>query len=785
MVSTSSSAAGTTPARSRTSPAPRPTLGESDWILWDHAMVRTAGFPVDGPSRLADEPLALVADEIAVAGPAGDEQRALFEVLWHRHAETRLAEAAAIAQDAQFLLAVTWQNRKILENAVHPFLAQIARGDARSRKLRLREQVIAAYWQRYCLKSESIGFFGPTTWASVGGPGPLVATAHGPSLVDQASVHFECWPIDRLARMLERDYDLRPWLTPRRAPHVRVGDGFVLLPDGTKETVDRLTQAVLSGADGRTPAADLAARLVAQASATAPEQVLQMFAELRRKGWLIWKLELSPTVRPETELRSFLAGVGSPTRIPALTWLDALQQARDAVTDAVMDSERLAPALAALDQTFVEATGLSATRHDGLTYAGRTLVYPECRRDLTVSLGQGLVDAMAPLALILDSIRWMLHRIGEAVMKLVNATYEDLVARSTGVPNAVMLWLACTPLLGGQLKAVAEESLAELQKRWQSILRIPEGTALATFRLEEIRRAAAGAFSSPPASWTDARWCCPDVMIAAESEGAISEGRFQVVLGEVHAAVNTVDYCSMVPLHRRPEELMACVDADHPDPRLMVALPQESRPRLTVRSHPALVRDIDHRLVLMPHIPIPRRGRVHLGADVAVVSDAEGLHLVLPDGSQFGVMDLFSNAIRSEVAQAFDLYPPGYRPRVVINRIVIARERWSFPAADMGFAQQPDEADRFIGCRAWMREHRLPRRVFIKSPLETKPFYVDFASPAFVELLVTAARRATRASADIQLSVTEMLPDTNEAWLADAEGHRYVAEFRFVAFDTR
>jgi hypothetical protein len=37
----------------------------------------------------------------------------------------------------------------------------------------------------------------------------------------------------------------------------------------------------------------------------------------------------------------------------------------------------------------------------------------------------------------------------------------------------------------------------------------------------------------------------------------------------------------------------------------------------------------------------------------------------------------------------------------------------------------------------------------------------------------------------MQLSITEMLPDTNEAWLADAEGHRYVAEFRFVAFDTR
>ena len=75
--------------------------------------------------------------------------------------------------------------------------------------------------------------------------------------------------------------------------------------------------------------------------------------------------------------------------------------------------------------------------------------------------------------------------------------------------------------------------------------------------------------------------------------------------------------------------------------------------------------------------------------------------------------------------------------------------------------------------------------MFVKSPLETKPFYVDFTSPIFVELLATATRRATRAGADGQFSVTEMLPNTDEAWLADANGDRYAAEVRFVAFDTR
>ncbi len=748
-------------------------------------MLRSAGFPVQGPLRLADEPLARAADDLATPGPDSAGLRSHYAELWRRHEAVRVAETAAIAEDPTFRLALTWQNRKILDNAVRPFLAQVARGDSRTHKMRAREQVIAAYWQRYCTKCESIGFFGPTTWATVGGQGAAMATSHGPSLVDHSAVFFEGWPVDRLARTLERDHDLRLWAAPRRAPHVRARDGMVLMPDGVRESIDPLSQYLLDAVDGRTPAVDLAARGAAENPGMTPEQILTVLGDLHRSGWLIWKLELSPTVRPEADLRAFLDRLEPAVRVPALVRLEAMERARDTVSAAFMDAEGLGEALAELDRVFVEATGSAATRNDGQTYGGRTLVYPECRRDLTASLGDGLVDALAPLALVLDSIRWMLHRVGDAVLQLVRRSYADLVARGTGAPSATMLWRECTPILGGQLAAIAGQCLAELQRRWQAILPIPAGAASATFRLDDIRAAAADAFAAPPAGWTDARWCSPDLMIAAESEEAIREGRFQVVLGEVHAAVNTVDYCSMVPLHRQPEQLMACVDADHPEPRLMVALPRESRPRLTVRSHPALVRDIDHRLVVLPHVPIPVRGRVHLGADVPVRADEGGLHLLLPDGSRFDVLNLFANAIRAEVAQGFDVYPPGERPRIVVDRMVLGRRRWSLSAADMGFAQLPGEADRFAGCRDWMRRNELPRRAFVKSPLETKPFYVDFASPAFVELLVTAVRRAAREEPDARLAMTEMLPDVDEAWLTDADGHRYVAEFRFVAFDTR
>lgn len=779
-VSTDPAVVATTPPIPRPPSAVRPKLANSDWTLWNHAMLRSAGFPVEGPLRLADEALASAADDLA-----GDEQRRHFEALWRGYTEARVAETVGIAADPTFRLALTWQNRKILDNAIEPFLAQTARGERRTHKMRAREQIIASYWQRYCTKCESIGFFGPTTWASVGASGPVVAASHGPSLIDHRAVFFEAWPVDRLARTLERDHDLRRWMAPRRAPHIRTEGDTVLLPNGGRERIDTLSHYLLSKVDGRMRAADLAAAAAADHPTTTPEQVLQTLAALHRKGWVIWKFELRPTVRPEAELRAFLDGLEPAVRRPALARLDALEQARDAVADAFLDPERLGPALAALDEVFVETTGAAATRNDGQTYGGRTLVYPECRRDLAAGFGPGLVDAMAPLTLILDSIRWLLHRVGESVLALVRVAYDSLVARHHAPPSAAMLWTACTAILGGQLSAVTGEALAELQRRWHSVLRVPADARSVEFRLDDIRQAVAHTFASPPARWTDARWCCPDLMIAAQSEDAIRAGRFRLVLGEVHAGVNTVDYCSMVPLHPRPEDLMACVDEDHPQSRLMVALPQESRPRMTPRSHPVLIRDTDHRLVVMPHVPIPVHGQVHLGADVPVLSDADGLYLSLPDGSRFGVLDLFANAIRGEVAQAFDLYPNGKRPRIVVDQMVIARERWWLRAADLDFANIPDEAERFAGCRAWMRRYGLPRRVFVKSQLETKPFYVDFASPVFVELLVAAVRRAAREGTDVHLGFTEMLPDLDEAWLTDAAGRRYVSELRFVAFDTR
>jgi hypothetical protein len=73
--------------------------------------------------------------------------------------------------------------------------------------------------------------------------------------------------------------------------------------------------------------------------------------------------------------------------------------------------------------------------------------------------------------------------------------------------------------------------------------------------------------------------------------------------------------------------------------------------------------------------------------------------------------------------------------------------------------------------------------VFVVSPAEPRPFYVDFDSPVYVNILAKAVRRLARQDPGGRLTVTEMLPTPDQTWLTDDAGNAYTAELRFVAVD--
>ena len=132
---------------------------DEDWSLWRDFAVRSSGFPVEG---------------LDAFGP--DE-------------EARLAE---VARDPLFREAVAWQSRETLARSVDK-LATGAPGSPSKRRGWL--DGVASYWQRYCSKNDSIGFFGPLAWGSFG---EETAVRSG-ALERERVVHVETWAVEAVA----------------------------------------------------------------------------------------------------------------------------------------------------------------------------------------------------------------------------------------------------------------------------------------------------------------------------------------------------------------------------------------------------------------------------------------------------------------------------------------------------------------------------------------------------------------------------------------------------------
>jgi len=113
----------------------------------------------------------------------------------------------------------------------------------------------------------------------------------------------------------------------------------------------------------------------------------------------------------------------------------------------------------------------------------------------------------------------------------------------------------------------------------------------------------------------------------------------------------------------------------------------------------------------------------------------------------------------------------------VYDKLVVKRRSWRIACEQLPQAEQPSERlDSFLVWRAWAQRKHLPRYVFVKSPAEPKPIFVDFENPFSLEMLRTIAKDG------VLLQVSEMKPAPDELWLEDERG-RYCCEFRtsFVA----
>jgi hypothetical protein len=505
----------------------------------------------------------------------------------------------------------------------------------------------------------------------------------------------------------------------------------------------------------------------------------------RRAGYLTWSFEGPRELHPESTLQHRLEGIDDPSlRARATARLAEIVSAAADVGAAAGAAEAMEPAMARLEETFTRITGIASTRADGQMYAARTLVYEDCRRDVSAVIGAELLGRLGPpLTLVLHAARWAIHELSRRHAAALGEAF-DALAGSARAPVGLGTFLSRTTLFGrasGTLSAIDLEVRAELQRRWAALLSPPPGARRVFYRGRDLQAAVRRAFDTPaplPSSW--ARYVSPDVMIAAASVDAIQRGAYQLVLGEIHI-VNTLLQGVFIDQHPCRETLLRSVALDCPEPRVVWIGPKDTTPH---RVHYYIgPNDFGYTGTRDPS-PLPPARTLRI-ADL-VVADVDGTLMVRTrDGRQrFSCLEFFGTPTMRTGSSVFSVLPPSpHRPRIVIEDLVICREQWQVAAAEIGFAARGDDLDRFVECQRWAYGLGLPQFVFVKMPTERKPTYVDFASPLFVDLFARYVRALQRKDPASLVTITEMLPAHDETWLTDAAGARYTSELRLVAVD--
>ena len=471
-------------------------LPGGDWRVWKCVCLRGAGFPAQEVLKLASRACVVAADELAAAedevepakrslveslnrrrSSAGPDtlpalERALKQVRkgkppkmadleeearpdaerFYRAVQNRegakaqyrsvFADAVLdlskriyeIAGSDRFREAVLWQNRHAYRTSIEVLLSK-SNMAARSSKHRQHEAMVANYLQRYCVKNDTIGFFGPVGWASfVEGP-EVMTVKPGNELLASRNIYFEGWCIDALAESLSRIKSFRPWIEPRRMPFIRQSGTFVHIPYEKPLRLDDRLARLLRECDGRRRARAIAADLIADPGSgfSKAEEVYGGLRSLEYKLLINWSFDIPMGPRPDAVFRGMLEELEDrELRRASLLLLDHLETARRAIADATGDVSQLDRALTSLENTFSRLTGKSSTRSEGKTYAARTLVYEDCQRSGEVTFGSAFLKELGPpLSLLLASARWFTFQAASFYRQQFKRTYAE-IAQQTG-----------------------------------------------------------------------------------------------------------------------------------------------------------------------------------------------------------------------------------------------------------------------------------------------------------------------------------------------------------------
>jgi hypothetical protein len=810
-------------------------LAGTGWRLWRTACLRGAGFPARLVLQLAAPSAALAADDYAAARRARDQAYELAlerlrrfetadqellrrlrtarrrlkqrvpdpgELVEDRAALTsadraeasalrRLREAYAhdceavrarlveIAEGRSFREAARWQTGRALS------LATAALRGPASQKQRQATEFVGLLIQRYAVKNDTSGFFGPSGWLEVS-EGPWCARAEpSADLTARREVYFETWTLDALTELFDRTPQLKSWACPRVRTDVWLGpDGPYVAALGRVD-LSADERLVLAACDGATSARALARRLAGAAPGLRSEDdVYAVLQSLVERAVLVWKFEVAPQLHPERELAARIDAIeDEEARALCRQPLDLLLEARERVARAIGDPEALGEALEAFNAAFERLTGTPAERNHGLMYAARSLLYHDARRAGTLRLGRGFVERLGPpLGILLDGARWVLAEVAKTLRAHLRACHEDLRAASGSTALDAHLFIQhakSDKWMRHSVPALLEAVEQRLQDAWNQVLVEPSRVTehRIDFDVESVASHARAVFANDGDGWGHVRQLSPDVMVSAASVEALDRGEFQCVLGELHCG-NTITISALAAQHPAPDELRAAVAAEASG--APVLLRQWPRRGWLARANQFILAPSYWRYGGSEELDSAPHCRLMPAGGLLAIDDGERVLLRARDGSvEFDALELFHDWLVPEVNDLLGhvCRRERHTPRITLGMLTVARERWDLPASELAFVHEKDELARFVAAREWARSNDMPTRLFYKTPTEPKPCYLDLDSPTYVNVFARMVRPMAK---DARVALTEMAPGVEDAWLADAGDVRYTSELRFV-----
>ncbi|HSR69861.1 MAG TPA: hypothetical protein VLU25_18175 [Acidobacteriota bacterium] len=723
-------------------------------------------------------------DQRALAAAIEEEENALraFQSAHEEDAQQLIGRLADIAADPRFQEAAVWQTGRALE------YVRKSLGRAANQKQREAIEFIALLVQRYAVKNDTCGFFGPCGWARLDDrQEAYLRMDTSPQLITRRNVYFEGWTIDALADLLNQQEDARRWAAPRLATGAWRGpDGFYVPVHGRVEMSSK-ERTVAELCDGSRSADAIARRLLEEGRIENEQEVFQILESLQESKLVVWRFEVAPQLHPDREFQVVVDRIGDSDL--HRRYNDALGQiveARDQVAACAGQPEKLGEALRQADETFSRLTGLAPTRRPGIMYAGRNLMYEDCLRAGQVTFGQGLLRELGPpLSIVLDGAHWLLGEAARELRGCLRRCYADLrdqVSEEEIDAERFLNHAKSDYWLKDVVKPLLDELQERFQSAWEEVLGDPsqENGHRMVYDLRETARRAQRVFGDPDPVWTVARQLSPDVMVSADGPRGLQEGDFEFFLGELHCG-NTLTWSALAAQHPNLDELLDALGEDTAGETCV--LRQVPRRGWLARANLMLVH--------------PSHWRYETGEDMGSLPGCRplpaGMLLATPqgpggdilfqarDGSfECDALEVFSDWLLPPINEILSNIRPHSRHtrRATLGRLTIVRERWDLTTEDMPFLEENERDRQFAAVRAWAQRHGMPRWVFFKTPAEPKPCYLDFDSPAYVEIFA----RFVKLMEDGQtVKVVEMKPQVDETWLRDGHDTSYTSELRIVA----